>query len=164
MRRRCVRSIMPTRSWSSRTPGTFRLILLLCVFGPLSIYLVWAAFIAPDDSLPHPVAAEFRLAAVDGKPPGRIGCYGHRPGGRMLLGQDGRWWMRQVNCKVQYGLEVEVGTYRWSGDTLVIHRPGARPGEFPRRFLLLRGDTIDVVRGTREGKSVSRYVRVRPRP
>jgi hypothetical protein len=58
-------------------------------------------------------------------------------------------------------VEIEAGTYRWSGDTLVIHRPGARPGEFPSRFLVLRGDTIDVVRGARGRKSVSRYVRVR---
>jgi hypothetical protein len=147
--------------WSTRTPGTGRLILLVAVFGPLSIFLVWTAFIAPDESLPHPVAVEFRLVSVDGKPPGRIGCYGQKPGGTMLLGKDGRWWMRQMNCKVQYGVEIEAGTYRWSGDTLVIHRPGARPGEFPSRFLVLRGDTIDVVRGAQGRKSVSRYVRVR---
>jgi hypothetical protein len=147
--------------WASRTPGTVRLILLVSVFGSLFIYLAWAVFVAPDRSLPHPVAAEFRLVPVGGKPPGRVGCYGHRPGGRMLPGKDGRWWMRQVNCKVRYGVTMEAGTWRWSGDTLVIHRPGARPGEFPRRFLVLRGDTIDVVRRTREGKSVSRYVRVR---
>lgn len=148
--------------WSNRTPGTGRLILLVGVFGSLFVYLVWAAFVAPDESLPHPVAAEFRLVSVDGKPlPAWRRCFGRKVGGRMLLGEDGRWWMEEVDCKVRYGLRMDAGNYRWSGDTLVIHRPGARPGEFPRRFLVLRGDTIDVIRRREGKKSVSRFVRVR---
>jgi hypothetical protein len=81
-------------SWSTRTPGTGRLILLVCVFGSLLGYLVWAAFAGSDRGAaePYPVAAEFRLVSVDGKPLSPIACNSRRPGGRIVLGTDGRWW------------------------------------------------------------------------
>lgn len=147
--------------WSTRTPGTGRLILLLCVFVPLTAVLLRPFIEGLKPSRPpYPVAAEFRLVSVDGKPPSRIACRSRRPGGRMVLGTNSEWWMQVVDCRLRYGIMTDGGTYRRSGDTLVIHRHGARPGEFPSRFLVLRGDTIDV-RGTRGRKSVSRYVRVR---
>lgn len=64
------------RRRSTRAPGTGRLLLLLlCLLGALAIYLARAAIAGPDDRLPHPVAAEFRLASVDGRPAHTmIGC------------------------------------------------------------------------------------------
>ena len=80
----------------------------------------------------------------------------------MLLGRNGRWWMREMDCRRMRWPEVRSGTWRWSGDTLVIHRRAARPGELPAHAFVLRGDTIDVPREHRGKKYVSRYVRVRP--
>lgn len=155
---------MSIRSWwAGREPGTGRLILLLCVFVPLGAYLLWAVSIASGDNPPsHPAAAEFRLVSIDGRPVRRMaGCRNHPPGGRMLLGKDGRWWMREMDCRTMRWPQARSGTYRWYGDTLRIHREGARWGEFPTHVLVQRGDTIDVPREHAGRKYVSRYVRVR---
>ncbi|WP_420127160.1 hypothetical protein [Longimicrobium sp.] len=150
-------------SWSDRTPGTGRLILVVCVFGSLFVYLVWAAFIGGDrGGVPHPVAAEFRLVLVDGKPPGSIACNSRRPGGRIVLGTDGRWWMRVVSCRLRYGMATGYGVYRWSGDTLILARHHPHRGEIVQHVLVRRGDTLDITGRYRGKKSVSRYVRVPP--
>lgn len=149
--------------WSTRTPGTGRLILLLCVFVPLSIFLVRAAFVGGDrGGEPYPVAAEFRLVSVDGKPPSPIGCNSHRPGGRIVLGTDGRWWKRVVDCRDRYGVAVGSGVYRWSGDTLILARHHPHRGEIVWHALVLRGDTLEITKRYKGKKSISRFVRVRP--
>lgn len=152
------------RRWSNRTPGTVRLTLLLCGFGCLFVYLVWAVFVADDQSggEPYPVAAEFRLVSVDGKPPSPIGCNSRRPGGRIVLGTDGRWWMRVVNCRMRYGMATGSGVYRWSGDTLILAHHHPHRGEIVQHVLVARGDTLDITGTYGRKKSVSRYVRVHP--
>ncbi|HEX6369004.1 MAG TPA: hypothetical protein VF006_08725 [Longimicrobium sp.] len=152
--------------WSTRTPGTGRLILLLCVFVPLTAVLLRPFIEGLKPSRPpHPVAAEFRLVSVDGKPPSKIACRSRRPGGRLILGTNGEWWLRVVDCRLRYGMMTNGGTYRWSGDTLTLHRKAARRGEFPLHILVLRGDTLDFSGRSGRKKSISRYVRVHtPRP
>lgn len=146
--------------WSTRTPGTGRLILLLCVFVPLAAVLLrpFIEGLGPSRR-PHPVAAEFRPVSVDGEPPSRIGCRSRRPGGRMVLGTNGEWWLRIIDCRLRYGMMTSGGSYRWSGDTLTPHRKAARPGEFPLHVLVLRGDTLDFTERYGRKTSVSRYVR-----
>jgi hypothetical protein len=149
--------------WSNRTPGTGRLILLVSVFGSLFIYLVWAAFIAPDTGLPHPVAAEFRLVSVDGKPLPSRRCFRRHVGGRILLGQDGRWQMDVVDCRARYGIWTRAGTYRWSGDTLAVYDHRVSPGEPPLHVLATRSDTLEIPAVYARKKAVLRWVRVRTR-
>lgn len=147
--------------WANRVPGTGRMIALLCVFGPLSIYLAWATFVAPDDSLPHPVVAEYRLVLMDGKPLSPVTCYSRRPGGRMVLGADGRWWMQVTDCRARYGVVIGSGIYRWSGDTLALYRRDyARSGGVPRHVVVPRGDTLDIPSRHSQSPPLYRFVRV----
>ncbi|HEX5870881.1 MAG TPA: hypothetical protein VFY65_10715 [Longimicrobium sp.] len=152
--------------WSTRTPGTGRLIALLCVFVPLSLLLVWAACFGGADQGEEPtsVAAEFRMVSIRGKPLSPIGCRGHRTGGRILLGTDGRWWKREMDCRTMRSPGVQTGTYRWSGDSLIVRHPAGRAGEFLSTIYVLRGDTIDIPRRHRRTRYFVRYVRVRTPP
>jgi hypothetical protein len=108
---------------------------------------------------PLPAAAEFRLATVNGRAVGPRMCEGGVNGARMVLGRNGRWWIRDEICAPVAGHGVSVGNYQWAGDTLILHRIGARPGERPMARTVLRGDTVELA-NTSLGIHAYRYVRV----
>jgi hypothetical protein len=93
---------------------------------------------------PRAASAEFRLTAVNGTPVGPRMCEGGIRGGRMVLGKNGRWWIKERVCNPAAGSSIWIGTYLWSGDTLTLHRIGARRGERPMARVVLRGDTLDL--------------------
>lgn len=149
--------------WSTRTPGTGRLILLLCVFVPLTVFLLrpFIDGLRPSPP-PSPVAAEFRLVSIDGKPPSRIACRSRRPGGRMVLGANGEWWLQIIDCRFRYGMMTQSGdAYRRSGNTLTLVWNHPHRGEVVRHVMVQRGDSLDLAGTFGRKKSVSRFVRVR---
>lgn len=109
---------------------------------------------------PRPAVAEFRLVAVNGRAVGPRMCEGGVNGGRMVLGKNGRWWIREQVCAPVAGKAIWVGDYQWSGDTLTLHRIGARPGERPMGRVVLRGDTLDLANTPIGSIHNYRYVRI----
>lgn len=138
---------------------------LLRVLGLITLALVgfWTVRFAMRLGMlaePRPAAAEFRLAAVNGTPVGPRMCEGGVRGGRMVLGKAGRWWIKEQVCAPVAGSSIWIGTYGWSGDTLTLHRIGARPGERPMGRVVLRGDTLELANTDIGSIHNYRYVRV----
>jgi hypothetical protein len=142
---------------------------LLLVLGLILLALVGAGVLRFVSKLgmlgpPRPASAEFRLAAVNGTPVGPRMCEGGIRGARMVLGKNGRWWIKEQVCAPAPGSAVWIGTYLWSGDTLTLHRIGARRGERPMARVVLRGDTLDLVNTSIGSIHSYRYVLVRRAP
>lgn len=120
------------------------LFLLLLTVAALSGLLLWRV-VAGGGTGPEPVpAAEFRLVSVDGRLPGAEMC--RRTGirrARLVLRKDGRWRMREERCRPAPAW-VTAGTWRRSGDTLLVMPVRSRGGEVPRAGSVLRGDTLDL--------------------
>lgn len=112
---------------------------------------------------PRPAAAEFRLAAVNGRPTGPRACVDGLSDGRLVLGRNGRWWLGEKICEPEGARAIWIGDYVWSGDTLTLYGLGGRPGERPMARVVRRGDTLDLANTNIGSIHTYRYVRIRGR-